>query len=442
MFVTNSLSFEKINDTFEKLNSFVSKDNELHKDFNDYIQTISEENFEKKDFNYYLANFLSNINYKETGKTILDYCVENNIIDKEEKNIASLINNTISSIFEVKKFTRNTLELFNLVNEKTYKTSIIEKVVNYRNILTGSYIVARIFKSDDTYYLYQLKSIISSINREDALKFALMFQMQNPPSLYFDNSEKLEEVRSMIKNMGSKFKEFFNTDEVITSSNNADDVLNLFNDYIDTQGSLPENSEENKNNLEELLKQPDQYEFFEIKNQQSQNFEFGDILGGGFSSQERNFDIGIIFDEELGLFVLPFYATFQEIFNVQDYKSIPGYKECIINYVTGSNVPPFPLIKAYNKNNEKFISIINETLEPEEKINDLQQLLDIYKSQFIKEKKLSSTTILYSSKVFNQIMESSNFEEYEGESIDFSKVGRNDSCPCGSGKKYKKCCLN
>lgn len=21
------------------------------------------------------------------------------------------------------------------------------------------------------------------------------------------------------------------------------------------------------------------------------------------------------------------------------------------------------------------------------------------------------------------------------------KVGRNDSCPCGSGKKYKKCCI-
>jgi uncharacterized protein YecA (UPF0149 family) len=23
---------------------------------------------------------------------------------------------------------------------------------------------------------------------------------------------------------------------------------------------------------------------------------------------------------------------------------------------------------------------------------------------------------------------------------DGSKVGRNDPCPCGSGKKYKKCC--
>tara|TARA_R110002153_G_scaffold112193_6_gene254127 strand:- start:157 stop:591 length:435 start_codon:yes stop_codon:yes gene_type:complete len=24
----------------------------------------------------------------------------------------------------------------------------------------------------------------------------------------------------------------------------------------------------------------------------------------------------------------------------------------------------------------------------------------------------------------------------------FQKVGRNDACPCGSGKKFKKCCLN
>lgn len=23
-----------------------------------------------------------------------------------------------------------------------------------------------------------------------------------------------------------------------------------------------------------------------------------------------------------------------------------------------------------------------------------------------------------------------------------TKVGRNDPCPCGSGKKYKQCCLN
>lgn len=26
--------------------------------------------------------------------------------------------------------------------------------------------------------------------------------------------------------------------------------------------------------------------------------------------------------------------------------------------------------------------------------------------------------------------------------VNENKVGRNDPCPCGSGKKYKKCCLN
>ena len=31
-------------------------------------------------------------------------------------------------------------------------------------------------------------------------------------------------------------------------------------------------------------------------------------------------------------------------------------------------------------------------------------------------------------------------QEKEPEPIASSKVGRNDPCPCGSGKKYKKCC--
>ncbi len=29
----------------------------------------------------------------------------------------------------------------------------------------------------------------------------------------------------------------------------------------------------------------------------------------------------------------------------------------------------------------------------------------------------------------------------EPRAFDGQKVGRNDPCPCGSGKKYKKCCL-
>ena len=35
-------------------------------------------------------------------------------------------------------------------------------------------------------------------------------------------------------------------------------------------------------------------------------------------------------------------------------------------------------------------------------------------------------------------LDTSNIKNSE---IDKSKVGRNEPCPCGSGKKYKKCCM-
>ena len=34
---------------------------------------------------------------------------------------------------------------------------------------------------------------------------------------------------------------------------------------------------------------------------------------------------------------------------------------------------------------------------------------------------------------------SSSFDSFKTKK---KKIGRNDPCPCGSGKKYKKCCLN
>lgn len=37
---------------------------------------------------------------------------------------------------------------------------------------------------------------------------------------------------------------------------------------------------------------------------------------------------------------------------------------------------------------------------------------------------------------FNMLKELANTEN----SMKPKKVGRNDPCPCGSGKKYKKCC--
>ena len=57
------------------------------------------------------------------------------------------------------------------------------------------------------------------------------------------------------------------------------------------------------------------------------------------------------------------------------------------------------------------------------------------------EQKLYATAILLALNlsVFNTIRKERFKLEQDGASI---KVKRNDPCPCGSGKKYKKCCLN
>ncbi len=53
-----------------------------------------------------------------------------------------------------------------------------------------------------------------------------------------------------------------------------------------------------------------------------------------------------------------------------------------------------------------------------------------------------------SQKMWNEVIEriGGTIEDDEPERIPFvhteKKVGRNDPCPCGSGKKYKKCCMN
>ena len=55
------------------------------------------------------------------------------------------------------------------------------------------------------------------------------------------------------------------------------------------------------------------------------------------------------------------------------------------------------------------------------------------------EKIYSSATILFCSNAFSQIFDYISEQKVQAPATT-EKVGRNDPCPCGSGKKYKNCC--
>ena len=88
------------------------------------------------------------------------------------------------------------------------------------------------------------------------------------------------------------------------------------------------------------------------------------------------------------------------------------------------------------------INVVNEILG---KDYTFESLMQKYKYQHLEEKIYSSVSVLCESDFFGMMM--ANMGELEGidEQVEALEqmpvVGRNDPCPCGSGKKYKKCCM-
>jgi len=156
---------------------------------------------------------------------------------------------------------------------------------------------------------------------------------------------------------------------------------------------------------------------------------------GGFSSHAGTYDVGIIFDEELGLSAIPFYKTFCSIFEKKDCTKIENYDKCLEHFLITDGISA-NLLKRVEAKYPNFMKVVNKIFETD---MTFDELLEKYKSQYLKEKIYSSTTVLYESKTFSKTLGYIEDEEAKPK-IDAKNVGRNDSCPCGSGKKYKKCC--
>ena len=69
---------------------------------------------------------------------------------------------------------------------------------------------------------------------------------------------------------------------------------------------------------------------------------------------------------------------------------------------------------------------------------------------YIKKISRDKKTILYFAPNGSNIVDKVYFEKHGipydlpfniGNTLQRKKIGRNDPCPCGSGKKYKKCCI-
>ena len=412
---------KEINDVIKELAEFVQKDETIKPDFEEYINTVNGMNFQSACFNYIFERNLNN-------KSILTLYLENSKnISESTKKIVNALTNSISSIFEVKRVLQNGFDLNNIINEKTYSVVSLVKMTTFRGIGAGQYVVARIFQFENSYYLLEISGVLPSSRKDDALRFSVAKIIQNPELVYLDNPQKQKEIENDIKEIYSKFIEFFGADEIVTTNKFADDLIGAFNDFAEGGEKV---------DFKEKIQAPENYKFFNVSEFNNSYDNFLENSLGGFSSHKETYDVGIIFDEELGLYAVPFFETFNKAIENPD--SIENAEACVKFFLENDKFSA-NIIKRVASRHKNFMETINKLLGTN---YTLEELLKHYKSRYLTNKIFSSTTVLYKSKAFSKTLGiiEEDIEKPQLDGIDLSKVGRNDPCPCGSGKKFKKCC--
>ena len=424
---------KSINDIIKDLALFIRQDDVIQPDFAEYIKTIginSQANgiqFQAACFNYIFERRLG-----VERKSVFDiYLERTSNLSEESKMIVEELKSSIASVFEVKKVLRHGFSLYNIVNEKTYEALSLVKMTSFKGIGSGQFVVARLFYHNNSCYLLEISGVLASSKRDEAYRYAVAKIVQEPELVYLDNPEKQKEIEDEVENIYGKFVEFFGTDEVVTTNKFADDLIGLFNDF--------EESGE-KADFSEKVQLPEKYRFFEVKEFNNSYSNFLENSLGGFSSHEETYDVGIIFDKELGLYAVPFYGTFNKIFEVENINDVENYDKCIEYFLLNDKISA-NLIKKVASKHQNFMEIVNKVLQNSYRLDDI---LKKYKNKYLQNKIFSSTTVLYKSKAFSQtlgiIEEAEEKPKLDLTQIDVSKIGRNDPCPCGSGKKFKKCC--
>lgn len=362
--------------------------------------------------------------------------------EQQKEILESIKNYSYKGFFEVIQKTGEYLKLFSLFNEKEYIVYPFNKMFVYRNVYKNNFIYGTLIKYLDKYYL--LDSFAVQTDREKALNTVMIFIRQNPELIILDNPEKEKEVDAFIDKVYTKFVDVFGTDKVITNEMNYYDIGKRFLDFVESGDA------KFIENIHDLITPPKELMWFP---------EFSDDEEDEETQEEKllKYDGGVIVDKKNGLYVIDGYGTFLEIFKREDYKSIPNYDNCIKYYFESIMYPnidyPHPVIvKAYNETEDKdrFLKIVKEALDnPEVENASFEELIKYYKEVKPDTRNFSQIMMPYISKTMKEV---EFIQEKETKAILDSynkaekpeiteKIGRNDPCPCGSGKKYKKCCL-
>jgi hypothetical protein len=358
-------------------------------------------------FHEFTDNFVYSYRFPDNLTVIDRFVSESSELSEKEKAIVLRWKDPVVGLFQVKRTLPDGFVAENLINEVEYtiKPTAIPQGLE-RSAKAGAFFRAKIIPVDDKEYIFSGTQEFLDISEKDILKRVAQLQMKNPQFAFRDNEEKIRRGFELQKKDRELFIEYFGSDEVLTEGKKLPALAAEFMNYRLSKNEKP---------LPEGYKPPEM------------NFPEGLL---------KSKDVGIVFDELSGQHYLVNYGIILNVFQSPDELEIQRYKRDILTYLEDKTISPHVLRRLFFRFPQNSEIIIRKILDrPEFGLEkDFDSLMDEFKPSFIG-KRIYPYVLPMSPKYVTALK-----PELYQKKKDEPKVGRNDPCPCGSGKKYKKCC--
>jgi hypothetical protein len=372
------------------------------KEYGDPLIIDSEDQFHE-----FTDNFVYSYRFPDNLTVIDKFVSETSDLNEKEKAIVLGWKDPVGGIFQVKRTLPDGFVAENLINEVDYTikpTTLPHQFV--RLAKPGAFFRAKIIPVSEKEYIFSGAQEFLDISEKEALKVVGSFQMEHPELAFRDNEEKIKKGFELQKKDRELFVEYFGSDEVLTEGRKLPNLTSEFMNYRLSKIEKP---------LPEGYKPP------EMK------FPKGLL---------KSKDVGIIFDELSGQHYLINYGIILNILQSPDEVKIERHREDLLTYLKDETIAPHLLRRLLFKFPQNAEFIIQKILErPQFSLEkDFDSLMDEFKPSF-KGKRIYPYILPISHKFVIATRPELGPKKEIGE-----KIGRNDPCPCGSGKKYKKCC--
>jgi hypothetical protein len=355
----------------------------------------------------------------EDGRTVVDHFVEAHPeLPEAERTMLLGWEDVVEGLFEYQGQDSGAALLENLLDELTYRvhSNVGPKV--FTKIARGTFLVGRLVPVNEEWLVSGYLSIFPPSSRAEVYRLATQFALEQP-ALVFRNPEKLAQGWDLQRAERERFIEFFGADLVVIPGQELAERMRAYMHHSqfevrDAEGKTAADRSREKYGVDAT---PVDQEFP------------ADLLEAE--------TVGVIYDEVDGLNFLRDFGMVEAAFADPKLAKKQPFRERILSYLEDSTISPSVLQRLAERDPERATRVFREILRQHDFSweRDGEVTLRRYKADYYRRPVLPGVSPVSEKLARAQLTAAETVPSLASG----RRPGRNDPCPCGSGKKYKRC---